>query len=118
MKVGESLSVRLIGSMKGVFANRSFQAGNVVWDLSNGETIMHPTRTSIQVMGDVHVEDPRGAFVNHSCRPTCVVDGWNIVAIKDIAGSDEITFDYSQNEDMMASPFVCRCCGRLINGKV
>jgi hypothetical protein len=46
------------------------------------------------------------------------VDGWNIVAIKDIAGSDEITFDYSQNEDMMASPFVCRCCGRLINGKV
>jgi len=118
MKIDESLSIRLIGNMKGVFANRSFQVNDVVWNLSNGETIIHPTRTSIQVMGDLHVEDPIGSFVNHSCYPTCVVDGFDIVAIKDIVSSDEITFDYSKNEDMMASPFVCRCCGHLISGKV
>ena len=101
----------------GIFTTVSFDAGEVVRDLSDGEHIDHPTRTSIQVGPGVHIEDEIGSFINHSCSPTCVVEGPRVVALVDIEPGDEVTFNYTHNEDSMASPFVCECCQRLIAGK-
>ena len=52
----------------------------------------------------------------HSCNPTSKIDDSWVVAVADIPSGTEVTFDYSQNEDMLASPFICRCCGRFITG--
>ena len=35
-----------------------------------------------------------------------------------IVVGDEITFDYSQSENVIASPFICACCNKLIEGKL
>ncbi len=112
----DNVSVKYLNDMYGVFANRSFQVGEIVCDLSNGEIIPNPTRTSIQLKDGVHVEDSIGTYINHSCEPTCKIEGSWIVAIVDFPSNTEVTFDYSQNEDILASPFMCRCCGGFITG--
>ena len=118
MKVDSAISVRFLDDMHGVFTNRIIEKGVMVWDLVGGESRFTPTRTSIQVGDKMHVEDSIGAFINHDCSPSCKVVGTKVIAVTDMNVGDEITFDYSQNEDEMASPFVCRCCGKLIKGRL
>ena len=45
----DSVSIEYHNDMYGVFANRTFQVGEIVCDLSDGEIIPNPTRTSIQL---------------------------------------------------------------------
>jgi hypothetical protein len=49
-------------------------------------------------------------FANHSCSPNCAfLESAKLYAVKDICMGDEITFDYSLNED---TPFEINClCG-------
>jgi hypothetical protein len=91
---------------------------DVVWDLNGFEITNSPTRTSIQVAEGVHVEDKVGSYVNHACDPSCEVSGTKLVALRGLRPGDEITFDYSKSESMMASPFTCRCCSKIISGKI
>jgi len=55
-------------------------------------------------------------YINHSCAPSCRIDGMNVVTIKNIRVGEEITFDYA-SEGELASPFTCNCCGKYIDGK-
>ena len=100
----------------GVFSMREFRTGEVVLELS-GEILTAPTRTSIQMGESLHVEDDIGSFINHSGSPTCRIDGAKVVAIKNINKDEEITFNYSDNEDVLAAPFVCSETGEYISGK-
>ena len=101
----------------GIFAKRKFDANQTVLYLS-GEVLHRPTRTSIQVAKNKHIEDKIGAFINHNCNPSCKIDGHKVIAIKEINVDDEVTFDYSDNETVMAGPFICSCCNKLISGSL
>jgi hypothetical protein len=103
--------------MHGVFLSRACIKGTVVRKFSDNEVVDEPTRTSIQVAEGIHVEDIIGRYVNHACRPSCEVRDANIVALKNLSEGEEITFNYNENEDIMASPFKCRCCGEWVVGK-
>jgi len=105
-----------ISGQSGVYANQKFNIDDIVLCLS-GKILPLPTRTSIQIDNENHIEDDVGHYINHNCNPTCRIDGYNVVAIKEVGESDEITYDYSQNEDRLASPFVCSCCNKLITGR-
>ncbi len=100
----------------GVFASTPFVEGEVVLCLT-GTIIDSPSRTSVQIAEGLHIEDKIGAFINHSSSPSCAIRGADIVAIKDIEVDGEITFDYSENEDILACPFVCSDTGSYISGK-
>ena len=102
---------------KGVFSIRYFRKGSVVHSLSLENVSSSPTRTSIEIGPSRHAEDSIGRFINPACRPSCVIQDNYVIAIKNIYSGDEITFDYSENETCMASPFLCDCCGKLIKGK-
>jgi len=102
----------------GVFATKNFKRGKTLFKL-NGEVINHPTRTSIQIVKNKHVENIIGGYVNHSCKPSAKVNRRKktFVSLRNIDKGDEITFDYNKNEDVLACPFRCRCCGRKIVGR-
>ena len=117
MKVSDIITVRLSGNMHGVFMLAGCEAGHSVHELSNRETLSNPTRTSIKVYNNLHVEDYFGRYINHDCSPTCEIRGYNVVALRNMSAGDEVTFNYEKNETAIASPFVCRCCGNLIGGK-
>jgi hypothetical protein len=75
-----------------------------------------PTRTSIQIGKNIHIEDNIGAFMNHSCNPSCYIKDSSVYANKDIQNGESLTFDYNLNETSMSHPFICNCCGKLIKG--
>ena len=102
---------------KGVHARKPLSKGWVLWDLTNGKVVREPTRTSIQVSEGFHVEDEIGSRINHSCQPSCKINAFFVIALRDIKEGEEITFDYNKNEDIIASPFKCNCCGKMILGR-
>ena len=99
-----------------VYTSRSLYRGEVIYTLSSNKKLVKPTRTSIEIYRSYHVEDPLGRYINHSCTPTCMVVGLNIVAIKDIEEDEEITFDYTKNESSLAHSFKCKTCKQVIEG--
>lgn len=103
---------------KGVFATARFHKGEELFTLS-GPIVDKPTRTSIQIGKNKHVEDDIGIYINHNCFPNAKVNrkSQSLVSLRDIEIGEEITFDYNKNEDVIAAPFYCHCCNKQILGK-
>jgi hypothetical protein len=104
---------------EGVFTTVTVPKGETLFEMS-GEILDHPTRTSIQVGKNKHIEDDIGIHINHSCAPNAKINRRKrtFISLRTIEAGEEITFDYNQNEDLMASPFICRCCNKMIRGKL
>ena len=97
-----------------VYAQTPIKRGEPVYILRPFLSLREPTRTSIQLREGLHVEDEVGQYINHSFMPTCKIDGFVVRAVKDIVYGEEITFDYTLNEDFIASPFVCKPTGMRV----
>lgn len=97
--------------------------------IASGERILHavgaavktPSRFSLQIGLDEHLDVPAGAgveqqmelypwrFLNHSCSPNATFRGRDLIALRPIAPREDITFDYHTTEYDMDAPFDCRC---------
>ena len=80
---------------------------------------------SIQVAEDLYLvtsETPEpGDLVNHSCEPNCGLSGAIlVVALRDIAVGEELTFDYAMGDASDYDEFTCRCgtpsCRGVVTG--
>jgi len=100
--------------MKGLFTSRPYRKGSVIYTLY-GPVTDTPTQTSIKVGEGEHIEDAMGAYINHNCDPSARIEGKNVVAIRDLHPDEEVTFNYSHNEDELVVPFLCSCCGIMIS---
>lgn len=89
---------------KCVYATRSYAIGEIVKKLE-GKLVLEPTRESIHIGNGMHIIDNYGQFINHSFEPNTRIDSNNIVAIKEIAQYEEITFNYNDTEINMTNPF-------------
>lgn len=113
----ESASVEIVRDtgFASLHAVRSFAPGEVVFPL-RGRAVVRPTRFSIQVGSDAHLDpisdhaSPWGAL-NHGCDPNVVIDVSRrvIVARRAIAAGDQLRFDYNTTEWELAESFVCNC---------
>lgn len=103
---------------KGVFAKKDFRKGDVIFTMK-GKIISHPTRTSVQIGEHQHIEDFTAGHINHSCTPNIKVNRkkHQFECIEAIQAGEEIMFNYQENEDSLANPFYCECCGQIIIGK-
>ncbi|MCW5911415.1 MAG: SET domain-containing protein-lysine N-methyltransferase [Cyclobacteriaceae bacterium] len=58
---------------------------------------------------------------NHSCFPNTAYDGLNLIALRDIAGEEELTLDYADLLDDNIQSFVCTCghpnCRKVVSGR-
>lgn len=58
-------------------------------------------------------------FVNHSCDPNCGMSGSVlVVALRDIAVGDQLTYDYAMSDGSDYDEFECSCGSALCRGKV
>jgi SET domain-containing protein len=80
---------------------------------------------SIQVDADLFllsaITPEPGDMVNHSCEPSCGLRGnMVVVAMRDLAPGDEITFDYAMCDGTDYDEFECVCeapaCRGLVTG--
>ncbi|MEZ6194582.1 MAG: SET domain-containing protein [Planctomycetota bacterium] len=103
-----------------VLTTRPFAEGEVVLRLE-GREVRRPTRYTIQIDRDLHLESEPGEgfeaaldrrpwrFLNHSCRPVTRLVGRDLVALRPLAAWEQVTFDYNTTEVTLAAPFACRC---------
>ncbi|MFA6015305.1 MAG: SET domain-containing protein-lysine N-methyltransferase [Gallionellaceae bacterium] len=102
---------------------RPFASGEKVIELS-GKWVSSPTKYTIQLGPDKHLEptDHQWAMINHSCAPNLRVDceASVMIAIRDIAPGETLSFNYLSTEWDMATPFSCACqaknCYQTISG--
>jgi len=123
----ESIEVVAVDGHHGLVATKDFAIGDHIL-VVDGEIASAPSRFSVQIGPDLHVEVPaevkinksldcyRWRFLNHSCEPNAEFVERDLVALREIKASEQITFDYNTTEYDLASPFECqcgsdRCCG-------
>jgi SET domain-containing protein len=105
---------------KGVFAARCFHKGEVVLQIDDSHVVTDEitlTKDDREYSADFYdgkiviMQEPE-RYVNHSCDPNCYVktiDGVrNVLALRDIAEGEEITYDYAINGDNEGT-FPCHC---------
>ncbi|MBL8752668.1 MAG: hypothetical protein JNK15_05150 [Planctomycetes bacterium] len=110
-----------------VVATTTFAVGSAVLTI-DGTTRDRPTRHTLQIDRDVHVDaqierDGRMGFLpwrwlDHGCAPVTHLVGRALVAHSPIAPGDLITFDYETTEWDMAAPFACHCGAAGCRGEI
>ena len=102
---------------QGVFALRSFSAGEVVlsWDVSRrvsaqaAALLSDDEKRYLTPLDDRSfiVMQPPACRVNHSCDANTAVRDFRDVALREIRAGEEITSDYAA--DLSGPGFACRC---------
>ena len=96
------------------YSRFAFAAGETLYTLQ-GDPSPIRTRDTIEIGPGAHLDDCYARRINHSFSPNLAVRGRELVAIRDIAAGDEITFNYLANESGIAAPFVCHETGGDVN---
>jgi hypothetical protein len=90
-----------------------FSMDSIVQVFSAKEQIQQPTYLSVQIdeAKHIHLFPAFLQYTNHSCEPNTFFDTQKgeIIALKEIAENEEITFFYPATEWSMAQAFQCFC---------
>jgi hypothetical protein len=86
-----------------------------------GREVKAPTRHSVQVSATLHL-DPDCTrdeaelvrryfwrYLDHACEPTTRILEREVIAVRDIAQGEGVTFHYCTTEYELATPFACLC---------
>jgi hypothetical protein len=86
------------------------------------EYVQRPTYLSVQVADNkhIHLAPEFLQYINHSCEPNTFFDTskGEVVALRQIAPNEEITFFYPSTEWSMIQPFTCFCGTRSCLGQI
>lgn len=94
----------------------------------HGEQTPRPSRHSLQLDTDLHINSPSGTseqdqmakgywrYLNHRCDPNVCIRDLDVIALRPIASGEEITFDYDTTEYDMSEPFKCHCGSKNCRG--
>jgi hypothetical protein len=95
-----------------LLAKTPFRRGELILPLMG--TLCTRSYRTIQIDVFRHLDGVLVAFMNHSCRPTAIVQAQalSVRAAVDLKEGDEITFFYPSTEWDMLRPFECLCRAR------
>ncbi len=112
-----------------LIAIRPIAAGKRVFTLVGRETAI-PTRYSIQVGPSLHLDQGEAhdanevvrkyffRYMDHACDPATIIRTRAVIAVRDIAAGDTVSFNYNTTEYDMAAPFRCHCESAMCVGTV
>ena len=112
-----------------LIALRDIARGTILFRIS-GREIASPTRYSVQVSASLHLDQDCARdelelvqrffwrYLDHACEPTTRIRGRDVIAVRNIAEGEGVTFHYCTTEYEMASPFVCHCASPRCMGVV
>ena len=114
------VAVRCDGE-KGLFTTADVVQGEILLTY-NGPPLDHPTRLSIQIDDNVHIEGTgnSNAYLNHSCDANAYVDweGRCLRARRHIQTAEEITCNYFTTDYELHEQFTCRCGSPECKGEI
>ena len=111
-------------NQKSLHALRSFKSGDKISRFHAGSLTSSPTYLTVQTGVNRHITllPEFLQYINHSCEPNVFFDttSMQVICLRELNISDELTFFYPSTEWDMVQPFVCNCgsrnCLQLING--
>jgi hypothetical protein len=114
------LIVKRDATGEALYAARIFRPADIVLDFAEVEWRPHRDRHTVQHPIGGHIYHPVLAKVSHSCDPNCeiVLMGRTLVAVRQIAPGEAISFDYTRTETRFAHPFDCLCGSPLCRGRI
>ncbi len=106
-----NLVIRSQNKFRRLTTQRAYKKGEVISVIPSESLQNKPTMYTVQIARDRHVEVKELSSMNHSCDPNVILDTTRMlaIAVRDIAGGDELTFFYPSTEWEMSAPFICLC---------
>lgn len=109
---------------RSLYSRKAFAKDDVIAGFGAKETFNEPTYLTVQVGDNEHIEllPEYLECINHSCDPNCFFNTttMELVALKEIAADEELTFFYPSTEWDMDQAFKCTCgskhCIGLVKG--
>ncbi|MEQ1676306.1 MAG: SET domain-containing protein-lysine N-methyltransferase [Chitinophagaceae bacterium] len=105
-----------------LFALRSYQPGEIIANFSAGTISAEPTYLTVQVGIGKHItlQPEFLQYINHSCDPNVFFDTttMQLVALKELAVEEEMTFFYPSTEWKMTQSFNCYCGSNNCMGEI
>jgi|GEM_PF-28577 len=116
------MKIEIITGKKGktTIASQDILKGEEILKITGEETLVR-NRFSVQVGEDLHINPVAegGKYMNHSCDPNSFMnDERFMIANRNIAKGEEISFDYSTTEDVIAEKFICACGSEQCRGEI
>ena len=111
------MEIICIDNFKSLYSTKEYNKNEIIYKLT-GEILSEPTRTSIEINENQHIEDEYGQFMNHAFDPTCKIENGCIVTLKKITQHTELNFDYNSNESKMSCPFIDNLTKKNVKGKI
>ncbi len=111
VKMPESLVIRTQDKYRSLITSKAYRRGEIICPIPTEAQYSSPNQFTVQIGIDRHVEVRELASTNHSCDPSTILDTTRmlVIATRDLAPGDELTFFYPSTEWEMSSPFICLC---------
>ena len=97
---------------KHVVTTAAIRAGALILQVTGHHEVAAANRFTVQAGANTHLAGIGPlTFMNHSCAPNVVINtpDMTVMAIRDIAAGEELSFFYPSTEWHMAEPFDCHC---------
>lgn len=111
MDAMNALAVRTENKFKSLITKRAYSKGEVLSNIPSNNVVNKANRFTVQIGRDEHTHVGKLAALNHSCDPNVILDTENLlmVARRDIAKGEELSYFYPSTEWEMDAPFICLC---------
>lgn len=107
----ETLSIHVENKFRSLITKQAYTKGQVICEIPSDNVVNKANRFTVQIGREEHTDVGKLAALNHSCDPNVILDTENMlmVARRDIAKGEELSFFYPATEWEMAAPFICLC---------
>lgn len=107
----ERLVIRTENKFRSLVSKQEYKKGEVICSMPSENIMDKPNRFTVQIGRNVHTHVGKLAALNHSCDPNVILDTENMVMVarRDIAKGEELSFFYPSTEWEMNAPFICLC---------
>jgi hypothetical protein len=107
----ETLSIKTENKFRSLVTKQAYKKGEVICSMPSENIMDKPNRYTVQIGRTVHTHVGKLAALNHSCDPNVILETEKMIMIarRDIAKGEELSFFYPSTEWEMNAPFICLC---------
>ncbi len=107
----ETLTIKTENKFRSLVTKQAYRKGEIICDIPTEKLFDKANRYTVQIAQDKHTEVGKLSALNHSCDPNVILDTEHLqmVACRDIAEGEELSFFYPSTEWEMDAPFICLC---------
>ncbi len=107
----EKLAIKTENKFRSLVSRQDYKKGEVICSMPSENLMDKPNRFTVQIGRNVHTHVGKLAALNHSCDPNVILDTEKMVMVarRDIAKGEELSFFYPSTEWEMNAPFICLC---------